>query len=75
MEEVCNDYVPCVGILILEEAFDAILFLDRRYGTSEYPGLWPPDLHPILVAAGAEQAWEATEDQAGAAQRHPGESA
>ena len=39
------------------------------------PGLWPPDLHPILVAAGAEQAWEATEDQAGAAQRHPGESA
>lgn len=59
MEEVCNDMLPCVGILIADPGYDAILLLDRRYGTSEYPGTWPPDLHPLLVNIGAEQAWEA----------------
>lgn len=71
MEQVCNDMLPCVGILVLDPGYDGILLLDRRYGTSEYPGQWPPDLHPALQAVGAEQAWEAYSDSQALAPANP----
>lgn len=62
MQQVCDDFGPCVGVLIAETNFDGIILLDRTYGTEEYPGLWPPEVHPLLLAAGAEEAWNAFAD-------------
>ncbi|CAE7022456.1 bgs3 [Symbiodinium natans] len=62
MQQVCDDYTPCVGFLIAETNLDGIILLDRTYGTDEYPGLWPPEIHPALLAVGAEAAWSAYGD-------------
>ncbi|OLP85560.1 1,3-beta-glucan synthase component bgs3 [Symbiodinium microadriaticum] len=37
MQQVCDDFGPCVGVLIAETTFDGIILLDRTYGTEEYP--------------------------------------
>eukprot|EP00931_Biecheleriopsis_adriatica_P018955 TRINITY_DN13072_c0_g1_i1.p1 TRINITY_DN13072_c0_g1~~TRINITY_DN13072_c0_g1_i1.p1 ORF type:complete len:4043 (+),score=569.27 TRINITY_DN13072_c0_g1_i1:111-12239(+) len=71
MQNVCSDFETCVGYMIAEESLDGCLMFDYRYGTDEFPGPWTPPLHPLLVKAGAEQAWHTYEFSQARPPAHP----